>query len=185
MDEIDNMDERFHLDEVENKNVVLHYGWNFKTWVRVTIYPYDWISSTLTWIIFMWSIYLEELSFIHVVNVNHMIMFSSIWILSIVDSNHIINFHSCVKISSMSFIVNHVVNFIQVTRFKPMIQLYSCDQVHPYGKKYPMPTLSNFHYLQNGPSFFLFLTMVNAKGFSFITNSGIISRKIWPNPAIN
>jgi len=26
MDEIDNMDERFHLDEIENKNVVLHYG---------------------------------------------------------------------------------------------------------------------------------------------------------------
>jgi hypothetical protein len=135
MDEIENMDERFHLDEVENKNVVLHYGWNVKTWVRVTIHPYDWISSTLTWIIFMWSIYLKELSFIHVVNVNHMIMFSSISILSIyiVNSNHIINFHSCVKISSMSFIVNHVVNFIKVTRFKPMIQFYSCDQVHPNG----------------------------------------------------
>jgi hypothetical protein len=38
--------------------------------MKVTSFPYDWISPTLTWIIFMWSIYLEELSFIHVVNVN-------------------------------------------------------------------------------------------------------------------
>jgi hypothetical protein len=84
---------------------------------------------------FMWSIYLEELSFIHVVNVNHMIMFFLYQYcpLYIVNSNHIINFHSCVTISSISFNFNHVVNFIQVTRFNPMIQFYSCDQVHPNG----------------------------------------------------
>jgi hypothetical protein len=135
MDEIDNMDERFHLDEVENKNVVLHYGWNFKTWVRVTIYPYDWISSTLTWIIFMWSIYLEELSFIHVVNVNHMIMFSfyiniihCTLLIPIISSTfiHVSKFHPCHLLSIMLSISSkwqgsslwsnfiHLIKFIQM-----------------------------------------------------------------------
>jgi hypothetical protein len=135
MDEIENMDEKVPLGWCWKQKCSLHYEWKFKTWMKVTIYPYDWISSTLTWIIFLWSIYLQELSFIHVVNVNHMIMFLLYQYcpLYIVNSNHIINFHSCVKISSMSFIVNHVVNFIQVTRFNCMIQFYSCDQVHPNG----------------------------------------------------
>jgi hypothetical protein len=127
-----------------------------------------------------------------------MIMFSSISILSIVHcySNHIINFHSCVKISSMSFIVNHVVNFIQVTRFKPMIQFYSCDQVHPNGhlntwisyvslnfihgyiiltsmssiwEKISLSTLSNFHYLQKWTIFFFLFHHGQCQGF-FIHN---------------
>jgi hypothetical protein len=106
-----------------------------KTWMKVTSYPYDWISPSLTWIIFMWSIYLEELSFVHVVYVNRMITFLLYQYcpLYIVNSNQIINFHSFVTVSSISFNVNHVVNFIQVTRFNPMIQFYSCDQVHPNG----------------------------------------------------
>jgi hypothetical protein len=42
------MDERFYLDEGENKNVVCIMDENFKTWMKVTIYPYGWILSTLT-----------------------------------------------------------------------------------------------------------------------------------------
>jgi hypothetical protein len=129
------MDERFHLDDLENKNAICIMDAILKPeWKRPFIHMIE-FSSTLSWIIFMWSIYLEKLSFIHVVIVNQMIMFLLYQYcpLYIVNSNHIINFHSCVTSSSISFNVNHVVNFIQVTRFNPMIQFYSCDQVHPNG----------------------------------------------------
>jgi len=104
------------------------------------------------------------LSFIHVVNVNHMIMFLLYQYcpLYLVNPNHIINFHSCGTISSLSFNVNHVVNFIQgstlwsnfihVIKFIQMViqnlhgfHMYNLisfmaisywHHCHPYGKKW-------------------------------------------------
>jgi len=120
---------------------------------------------------------------------------------------HVLQFHPCHLLSIILSLSSewqgsslwsnfiHVIKFIQMViqnlHGSHMYNLISFMAIsywhrcHPYGKKYSLSTLSNFHYLRNGPSFFLFFTMVNAKGFSFITKLAIISRKIWPNLAIN
>jgi hypothetical protein len=100
----------------------------------------------------------NELSFIHMVICIHVIsmlftcscfflyQYSKMYV---VTSNHVNKFHSYVPISSKSFTITYIVNFIQGMRLKHMVQFHprqnssksnkfnhmaqfhSCDQVHP------------------------------------------------------
>jgi hypothetical protein len=119
-------------------------------------HPCGWISSTIDNSINV--INFNELSFIHMVICIHVIsmlftcscfflyQYSKMYV---VNSNHVNKFHSYVPISSKSFTITQVVNFIQGMRLKHMVQFHprqnssksdkfnhmaqfhSCDQVHP------------------------------------------------------